>query len=472
MDWVAILLAAALAFWFRSNVSVQQWIGKTDLYALDFLQYMQIALAVSFVVIIIFAFEGLYRVRVTRQLFSEFSHVAKGTTIAVVFVMIGFFLQREWFSSRFIIVAAWILVIALVIAGRLVTRAIQKYLLKKRGVGRHRVLLIGSGPKLRHICRVIQRKPALGYHIVNHIDHINIKRIKKIQKRFGVDEMIVNESEMPDDLIKKLYDYCQVSGITYKVVPSANQTVRFEMRIFAGEPIIVYKHTSLDGWGAILKRIFDVLGAIALIVVTAPIVLLAMLLIKIEDPAGPLIFRNKRIGANGEEFELFKLRYITWKWCTTKENPDWQEAMKYEEELIETQSERVGPIYKIRNDPRRMRVGKFLERFSIDEFPQFFNVLKGEMSLVGPRPHQEREVDNYHAYHRRLLTIKPGITGMSQVTGRSDLDFEDEYRLDVYYIENWSLLLDVIILMKTLPAMLRTRNNSDEHDSVHPSKEH
>ncbi|HLB50959.1 MAG TPA: sugar transferase, partial [Patescibacteria group bacterium] len=122
-------------------------------------------------------------------------------------------------------------------------------------------------------------------------------------------------------------------------------------------------------------------------------------------------------------------------------------------------SVRHGPLYKIKNDPRKTMIGRFIERYSIDELPQFFNVLNGEMSLVGPRPHQEREVEKYKEYHRRLLTINPGVTGMAQISGRSDLDFEDEYRLDVYYIENWSLWLDILIMLKTLGVIFSRRKN-------------
>lgn len=157
---------------------------------------------------------------------------------------------------------------------------------------------------------------------------------------------------------------------------------------------------------------------------------------------------------------MYKFRYMQWRWCTTKRNPHWEEALAYEKQLIAERSVRVGPIYKIKDDPRKTRIGKYLERLSIDEFPQFFNVFMGDMSLVGPRPHQQREVEKYREYHRRLLTIKPGITGMAQTSGRSDLDFEDEYNLDVYYIENWSLLLDAKILLRTPLAVLRPRKNA------------
>ena len=137
-----------------------------------------------------------------------------------------------------------------------------------------------------------------------------------------------------------------------------------------------------------------------------------------------------------------------------------KDAIEFEKKLIAERNVRKGGIlYKIKDDPRKMKVGAFIERFSLDELPQFFNVLEGNMSLVGPRPHQEREVERYNEYHRRLLTIKPGVTGMAQVSGRSDLAFEDEYRLDVFYIENWSLWLDIVICFKTAGALLRRRKN-------------
>lgn len=453
------MFAAAFAYWLRDTEIVQEIIKKDSNYTLTFAQYMVSAFWVSFFVIAVFSFEGLYRIRATRRFLREARLVTKATTISLVFVMIGFFLQREWFSSRFIIVAAWLFSIIFVLFGRYLTRALQKYLLKTRGIGEHRVLIIGNSQKLDHICRIIQESPGLGYRVIKHIEYINIKRIKKIRTRFGIDEMIVNESEMPDDLVKKLYDYCQTNGITYKLIPSSRQTARFEMGIFGGEPLISLTHTPLRGWCMITKRVVDIIGSLTLLILTAPIMLLAIILIKIEDPTGPIIFKNRRVGLQSKEFDLYKFRYMLWKWCTDKQNPNYEEALRYEKKLIEESSSRNGPIYKISNDPRKMKIGEILERFSIDEFPQFFNVLKGEMSLVGPRPHQLREVEKYQTYHRRLLTIRPGITGMAQVSGRSDLDFEDEFRFDVYYIENWSMLLDFIIILKTIPAIVRNRKN-------------
>lgn len=458
-DFILVFSSALLAFKLRNIGQIQDIINKEGLYNVPFEQYVNFAFIIASVAVIIYAFEGLYNIRSTRKFLTETYSVFKATTLVVVLVMIGFFLQREWFSSRFIIVAAWGITIFSVSFGRVVLHGLQKILLTQYGIGVHRVLLVGSSDKMKYICRVIRAQKHLGYQIVEHIDHINISQIKKIKADVGIDEVIVHESSMPDDLLIKLHDYCEINNITYKYIPSSMQTTRFEMMMFAGEPIIEHLHTPLDGWGMIIKRVIDLMCSSVLILLTSPLMLCVAIFIKLENFHAPIIFKNARIGANGKKFHVYKFRYMKWQWCTTKKNPQWEEALTYEKKLIKEQSVRVGPIYKIKNDPRKTWIGKFLERFSIDEFPQFFNVFMGDMSLVGPRPHQEREVEKYREYHRRLLTIKPGITGMAQISGRSDLDFEDEYRLDVYYIENWSIFLDIKILFKTPFAVLYPRKN-------------
>ncbi len=459
VDFILIIVAVLFAYKLRHTTQIQSLIQKEGLYNVPFEHYVHLTILIAVVAVIVFAFEGLYNIRTTRKFWQEVYSIIKGTMMVLVFVMVGFFLQREWFSSRFIIVTAGMLVIVLVSIGRILVHGFQKWLLVQYGTGVHRVLLIGSGDKIKYICRTIRIEHRLGYKIIDHIDYINIKKIKKINKRFGIDEIIVDEPSMPDDLLSKLHDYCEINDITYKFIPSSRQTTRFEVSIFEGEPLIELMHTPLDGWGKIIKRIMDIIVSSILIVLTSPIMFIVAILIKLENMDAPIVFKNARIGSHGREFYVYKFRYFKWKWCTTKMNPNWKNAMKYEKELIEKQSVRVGPIYKIKDDPRKSWIGKFLERFSIDEFPQFFNVWKGDMSLVGPRPHQQREVEKYHEYHRRLLTIKPGITGMAQISGRSDLDFEDEFRLDVYYIENWSLLKDIKILLKTPLAILQIRKN-------------
>ena len=374
-------------------------------------------------------------------------------------VIVTIFLKREWFSSRFIILAAWSFMVIYVTWARYIIQRIQRYYLVHRGVGVHRVLLVGTNGRIEQLQNLFRNQRELGYIVVGVVGVVSLHEIKALRAASGIDEIMICDPSLTDDEQEKLLDYCQINNITLKYLPTTRETSRYTMTIFNGEPIIEFQHTPLDGWGKVLKRSFDLIMGGVLTLFFSPIMLLIAFLIKYEDPDGPIIYTNERIGENGEKIPVFKFRYMKWKWCINKENPNFDIALEYEKKLIEERSVRQGPLYKIKDDPRKTRIGAFIERYSLDELPQFFNVLRGEMSLVGPRPHQKREVEKYSEYHRRLLTIKPGITGMAQISGRSDLDFEDEYRLDVFYIENWSLWLDVIICLKTAGALLRRRRN-------------
>lgn len=462
IDAVMIVLAALSAFVIRNIPEILSL--KPKLYDFPLRSYLTAVLMLLPVILLIYAIEGLYNLQVTRKFWREALKVFSATSIALVVVIVTIFLKREFFSSRFIILAGWILVVVFVVFGRYLLRKLQKGLLISRGMGVHQVLLIGSNGKMDKVKKIIEKDPSLGYQIVDHIDGGNITLIRQIRKQKGLDEIIVCDSTLTDSEQEKLIDYCAINNIAYKFIPTTLQTARFEAGIFSGEPIIEVRNTPLEGWGKILKRSFDLVASIGLIVLFAPLMGLVALLIKIESffeskKAGPIIYKNERIGGDGKKFDVFKFRYMKWEMCTDPNTTEGRKAIEYEKQLIKEKSLRKGPLYKIQNDPRKTRVGAFIEKYSLDELPQFFNVLRGDMSLVGPRPHQQREVDKYSEYHRRLLTIKPGVTGMAQVSGRSDLQFEDEYKLDVYYIENWSLWQDIQICLKTVLVLFKRRGN-------------
>lgn len=456
IDFAMIFLAAMTAFLVRNVPQILQL--KPILYTFSLNSYVKIVLIVVPFFIIIYALEGLYDIRATRKFWKEAIKVFFATTIGLVIIIIAIFLKREWFSSRFIILAAWMIATCYVIVARYLIQLIQKWLLRNRGMGVHRVLLIGRNGKMDTVSKLIRKNKNLGYRIIDQIETAHLKIVRQIREEKGIDEIILCVPDITDDEQEKLVDYCAINNITYKYIPTTLQTAQYEMGVLNGEPIIEVKHTPLDGWGRILKRFFDVTVSFVGIILASPLMILTAIAIWLESD-GPIIYKNERVGSNGKKFFVYKFRYMKWESCVSKENPSISDALKLEQELIAKQSVRKGPLYKIKNDPRKTRVGKFIEKYSIDELPQFFNVMRGSMSLVGPRPHQEREVEKYMDYHRRLLTIKPGVTGMAQVSGRSDLDFEDEYKLDLYYIENWSLWLDIQICLKTIGVLFRKRRN-------------
>jgi len=222
-------------------------------------------------------------------------------------------------------------------------------------------------------------------------------------------------------------------------------TTNVEVEVIGGVPLIEVKHTALDGWGRVLKRVMDICGSLCGLAALSPLFGAVAILIKL-DSRGQVFVALDRITL-GKTFRMYKFRSMV----------DNAHAMK--SELI-TQNERKdgGPLFKMQHDPRVTRIGRVLRKMRIDELPQLWNVLRGEMSLVGPRPHEPEEVAQYEKHHKKLLVIKSGITGMAQISGSSDLPFEEEVKLDTYYIENWSLGLDVKILLRTLMILLHDRS--------------
>jgi lipopolysaccharide/colanic/teichoic acid biosynthesis glycosyltransferase len=254
----------------------------------------------------------------------------------------------------------------------------------------------------------------------------------------------------------RLYDFANENHLTFKYVADLLEVkvLRTEVTEIIGIPIVEVKRTTLEGWGRILKRIFDIIGSGLLIIIFSPLILLTTLAIAL-DSRGPIFFTRRddgsyvtRVGEGGVLFKYFKFRSMT-------PNTD---SMRYNE-LADRNLRLDGPMVKIKDDPRVTRIGKIIRRWSIDELPELFLVFIGRMSLVGPRPHLPEEVAKYENYHKKTLILKPGITGLAQVSGRSDLLFEEEAKLDIYYIENWSLLLDLSILFRTPLAILKHRQS-------------
>ncbi|NTW14943.1 MAG: sugar transferase [Candidatus Moranbacteria bacterium] len=459
VDYLMIVLAGISVFLLRDLLPQISHLINPKVYSVSFERSISLMLMVGPIFLLTYAIEGLYVIRTSRSFWRESFQVFKATSLGIVIIIIAVFLQRDWFSSRFIIVVGWFAATVYVSLARFLLRLLQRHYLVAKGVGVYRVLLVGGNGRPRRFAKLFTKHPELGYRAVDIMETASLSRIDAIRQEKGIDEIIVCDQSITDDEQEKILDYCEIHNIAFKYFPTTLQTSRFAMRIMNGEPLIEFLHTPLDGWGRVLKRIFDIVASSVAIVLLSPVMAVVAALIKLEDGSGPIVYKNERIGENGRKFFVYKFRYMRWKYCVTKENPDFEEALAFEKRLIEERSVRKGPLYKIKDDPRKTRVGAFIEKYSIDEFPQFFNVFRGEMSLVGPRPHQKREVEKYREYHRRLLTIKPGLTGMAQVSGRSDLAFEDEYRLDVYYIENWSLWLDMGICLRTVGALLARRKN-------------
>ena len=459
IDYLMVLLAGTSVYYIRFHSKLIEIYPLPASEIMPKGQYAQAILFIGIFFILMYAVDGLYRIKTTKKVLRQIYQIFRATAIVVMVIVALFFLDRDIFSSRFIILAGGMLVFVFVSTGRILSGKFQQYLMVVKGIGKHRLLLIGVNNFCANVKKQTDMKSSLGYEVVGHLEVADIERIERIKQIKGVDEIIECTPSVDRSKLLKLKEYCIRHRIVFKYLPTVLQASNFEINIFLGEPLIEIKNTSLDGWGKIIKRVFDIIGAIAGIVIFGLIMLVASLTIWLEG-GRPIIFKNRRVGHKGN-FDLYKFRYMKNKYCHGKQYSEKhnKKALQFLDKLIEEQSIKKGPLYKIKNDPRKTRIGVFLEKYSIDELPQFFNVLNGEMSLVGPRPHQPLEVKKYQDYAKRVLTVKPGITGMAQISGRSDLSFEDEVRLDIFYIEGWSFWGDIKIILKTIPSLLGGRRN-------------
>jgi len=447
IDYLMVVAAGLFAYYLRFQSALTEI--RPVFYEMSFRQYFIILLLTGIVWLVIFALTGLYNIRGTKKAIDELAKVFIACSAVVMLIIIIIFFKREFFSSRFIILSGWFLSIIFVSLARVLVRALQHSLFKK-GLGVHNVLVIGQDKNADEIIKQIHLQPILGYRIVerfDNFDEVKLERALVLVKEKSIDEVIQAAGNLPKEQILRLIDFCNDYHLIFKYAAglAEAQTVHLEVNTMAGIPIVEVKKTPLDGWGKIIKRVFDSIFSLIIIIVLSPIFLLVALAVKL-DSSGPVLVKLERIGEAGQPFILFKFRSMI------------KNAHELKKNLIALNERRDGPLFKIKNDPRITRVGRFIRKTSLDELPQFFNVLRGEMSVVGPRPHEPEEVAQYQKHHRKLLTIKPGITGLAQISGRSDLIFEEEAKLDNYYIENWSFNLDLQIIIKTPFVILSTKS--------------
>jgi len=450
LDYVTLVLAALAAYFVRYLPAIQNI--RPVVFNLSFKDYLPIVLVTAIAWLVIFALTGLYAIGGTRRIGEELSKIFVACSAGLALVLAIMVFSRYLFDSRFIILAVWFLSIISISSERLFVRLIQR-LAFKFGVGVHRVVIIGNGLIAQNLLAEFKHRPMLGYRVVEQLSEFNEASATQLQAMISgdkFDEVIQVNPNISREQTSALIDFADENHIVFKYTADllGTQLANLDIRTLAGTPIVEVKRTRLDGWQRIYKRVFDILFSLVFIILFSPIMILTALAIKLTS-RGPVFFKYKRIGQYGRPFTYFKFRSMI------------KDAHQYrfdQEFLARQQNLRQGsPMMKFKNDPRITKVGKFIRRWSIDELSEFFLVLIGRMSLVGPRPHEVEEVARYQKHHKKVLTLKPGMTGLAQISGRSDLDFEAEVRIDIYYIENWSLSLDLQIIFKTPWAIIKRR---------------
>ncbi len=447
IDYGLLLLAGFSAYNLRYADVVQAI--RPVLFNLSWKHYWAAVVVVALSWILIFALFGLYSTDPNRKLARDLARVfvACSTGFAGITIYVFFTLQK--FDSRFLVLASWLLAILYIWLGRIVMKLLKNWLYHL-GYGLRRTVIVGEESVAEIIAKYLRAKPALGYRVVGTIPSFTMAAAEGLQKNLP-DELIFTNPKANEKEALRAIDFANTHHLIFKYSADLFDTISTNITISAigAIPIIELRRTKLFGWGGFAKRIVDIVGAVLLLIITSPLWLIAAVGILIET-GRPIIYKNERVGRFGKKFIAFKFRSMYQDSSTgTQFGTAGQKALETEEQLIKKQNGKSGPIYKILNDPRVTPFGHFLRRWSLDELPQCLNVIKGDMSLVGPRPHQPREVKQYADTHAILFAIRPGLTGLAQISGRSDLTFEEEARLDTFYIEKWTLFTDCIILIKT-----------------------
>jgi exopolysaccharide biosynthesis polyprenyl glycosylphosphotransferase len=275
--------------------------------------------------------------------------------------------------------------------------------------------------------------------------------LKVLPKRRPLDDIIQADSALSQEEILEAVNWATNHHISYSFVPNQFGLYASNAAVgsMAGLPMIEIRLTPLEGWGRIAKRIFDVMGATTAIIILSPLLLILAVAVKLSDPSAPALYRHRRLTRNGKEIYIYKFRSMLWKYSPGPNRPykTTEEALNAigGKELLEEFNRDM----KVANDPRVTPLGKLLRKTSLDELPQLFNVLNGDMSMVGPRPIIPAELERYGSHGASFLSLKPGATGLWVVSGRNDISYEDRVKLDIYYVEHWSLMLDIKILIKT-----------------------
>lgn len=414
------------------------------------------AFLLLYVVLIVMACmsQSLYHTSREIRALEESFKVAKAVGIATVLLVVFVFVSGNKEISRMVVASAGVANIGTLAGWRYAKRF---YVLKRahRGEGVSRALIIGAGRLGRTLAVWLENNGHLGYSVCGFLDeHPNgdarvlgsIHDLKKVALGQFVDELFVT---LPADreVVKEIWVEARRLRLNLNIVPDMYDGLgwRAPIRSIGGFPIIELHGQPIPAFGLAVKRFIDVVVATVGLVLTAPLLVLAAVWIRV-DSRGPVIYSALRVGKKGKKFRCYKLR-------TMVEEADAQK------EKLRGGNERNGPFFKMENDPRVTGCGRWLRKYSIDELPQLVNVLRGEMSLVGPRPHPVDDYERYDLEHLRRLDVKPGVTGMWQVKARRDPSFDKTMTMDLDYIENWSLRMDIGILLKTVPAVLRGAGN-------------
>lgn len=454
VDVLCIGAALALAYWLRFSLGLAVASGEPAFYF-----YQRLAFVLIPIWILVFYFSKLYNPNYLFGGLEEYGRVIEISTLMMTFVVGLTFFAESLTISRAWIVFSWLGTTILMLLARFGMRRLA-YKLRRLGYLRTTTLVVGADSEGRAIASQLREAPTCGAEVVGFIDDHTpsgelvdglpilggITALQQIVSRLGVEEILISLSAMTQQQVIKIYEiYGLSAAVTLRFSPGLHElfTTGAFVKEWGTVPLVTINKIRLSDFEGILKRCLDFSVSLVALIVLSPFLILIAILIAFDSP-GPLFHRRYVLGQAGRLFDALKFRtmYV--------DGNDILEAFPELREELKAQQ-------KLKNDPRVTPVGRFLRRYSLDELPQLFNVLLGQMSLVGPRMITRPEQEKYGNLRVNLLAVKPGLTGLWQISGRSDLSYDERVRIDMYYIRNYSIWLDVMIIIKTIPAVLHGR---------------
>ena len=435
-----------LAVW--TALAIKIAVQRPDHLSNTFDQAADVAPLACLVMLLLFARSGLYRDRPQRPGFATLISSLFQTTLVVLLYAL---IEGFTFSSYYIFYGTLFFALLYISSLRWIFEQASGALLRAAGY-RRRAVLVGSGSHIDAVAHALQDSSQIqpfGFVSLTPRRSDGLRdfgSLDALERHFDVvDEVLIADPDFPQEKAVDLVDRCHQHGIRVRVAPSTMEILMDRVEFVPGQslPLFELKPPVFEGVDFVIKRGFDLIGSALILIALSPVMVLAALAIRL-DSRGPILFRSMRPGIGGRTFACLKFRTM-------------RVGAEDLQERLEEHNEQGGALFKIRDDPRVTRVGGWLRRWSLDELPQLFNVLRGEMSLVGPRPLPQRDYDRLEDWHIKRYLVLPGMTGLWQVSGRSELDFDELVRLDFLYLERWSVFLDLTILIRTLPAVIRSR---------------
>jgi exopolysaccharide biosynthesis polyprenyl glycosylphosphotransferase len=462
-DILNIIVSFFISYFLRAAVlPLIPYFQKRVFFSIE--NYIPVAILSAFFLLLSLFLLGAFQFPLGVALHKTFITFAKASFIGFLLTITSVYLLKLIYVSRTFVALYFLTILAF---GTLLRHIVSLRFRRsaREGIHHRNLVLIGSGQQAHEFIDSVSVSPEVGFSIrgfflpgeeecplekeellkksVSYLG--NVYDIPRFLEREVIDAVVIAEEPGKVKNLEELFLVCEELGVelimSLRIFPHINTPIYFEK--LCDLPLLHFATTPKAGLALFMKRLMDISGSLCGLVLLSPLLLSAAVLVK-STSAGPVFFIQERMGLRGRRFKLYKFRTMV------------KDAEKKLEELRHL-NEVDGPVFKMRKDPRLTPIGRFLRKSSIDELPQLWNVFKGEMSLVGPRPPISAEVEKYDRWQRRRLSMRPGLTCLWQISGRSELDFDTWMKLDLKYIENWSLTLDLIILLKTVPAVLSTR---------------